>query len=365
MKLCVPANWDETLYDALRPFPVHELYGSLPETLVGGGRPSFLIRNIPFDILEKHISAVHKNGWRFNYLLNSSCTANLKSDAVLKNKLLRFLDTLQDLSIDSITVATPFLISFIKHHFPNITCKASIFLMIDSTEKARQIEAFGADTIKIFISKNRDFRFLYELRKAVNCELTLLVNQGCLYACPYTHYHGNINAHASTTDSSVTGPMVMNCLIKCTLQKLRNPAELLRSRWIRPEDIAIYENYGYELFKIAGREMSTERILRTVKAYADRTCSGNLLDIINGVTVLEGLPSKMVVPDLKSPVLRNDMLEGFIDHFTAGKCPGECSSCSYCNSIAEKAVSVFPEENEQLLDILEYFGQNMLSIEDK
>jgi len=55
--------------------------------------------------------------------------------------------------------------------------------------------------------------------------------------------------------------------------------ELLKSPWIRPEDIRHYEAIGYERFKITERFKRTPLLLENVRVYENRRYDGNLLDL--------------------------------------------------------------------------------------
>jgi len=58
----------------------------------------------------------------------------------------------------------------------------------------------------------------------------------------------------------------------------------IKGRWIRPEDLYLYEEIGIEMFKISGRAMPTERILMAATAYSSRHYDGKLHDILNVLT---------------------------------------------------------------------------------
>jgi collagenase-like PrtC family protease len=138
---------------------------------------------------------------------------------------------------------------------------------------------------------------------------------------------------------------------------------MIRSRWIRPEDLSYYEEIGYDYFKISGREMSTEKIILTTKAYSNRKYDGNLLNILNGVTILDGSRRKVGVPEIKPPSIDNSRLDGFLDFFKRKNCFNECADCDYCKKIAEQIVEVHKSENEFLVDILDLYGKNMISLQ--
>lgn len=48
------------------------------------------------------------------------------------------------------------------------------------------------------------------------------------------------------------------CLIKCTLIRFSNFKEMLKTRWIRPEDLKEYEEIGIDSFKITGRDIGIQ-----------------------------------------------------------------------------------------------------------
>ena len=46
IKLHVATNWDLSLIDELAKYPVSDLYGVSDHSIVGGGRPSFLLKKV-------------------------------------------------------------------------------------------------------------------------------------------------------------------------------------------------------------------------------------------------------------------------------------------------------------------------------
>jgi collagenase-like PrtC family protease len=141
--------------------------------------------------------------------------------------------------------------------------------------------------------------------------------------------------------------------------------ELLKSPWIRPEDISHYEKLGYDHFKITERFKRTPLLLEHVKAYENRRYEGNLLDLFT-------LPRKgaftplhleyfikpehvniMKISELEKVFdlevreliqLDNQKLDGFIQFFKKHDCnQTTCQACRYCETVFEK-VSVVNEE---------------------
>lgn len=362
MQLSVATNWDENLIPEVANYPIQEFYASLPKTPVGGGRPSRILPNVSKDKVAAHINEAHRRGIRFNYVINSTCLGLRPNDESAMRRVLDHVGWLVELGVDGVTVANPYVLDLVRRHHPKLPIKVSIFSNIDGIAKAMQYVDLGATGIVLSLMENRNFRFLEAARRSLKCDLSLLVNQGCLYRCPYRVLHGNTVAHASTDEENGDSSSVMYCLARCSLDKLRNPELLMRSPWIRPEDLQVYEELGYDTFKIAGREKSTPWLRAAVAAYTERVYVGNLLDIINGVTVFEAMPPRKGVPALVAPEIDNQALDGFLSHFRNGHCRTRCQTCGHCARAAERAANAHADENNTLLGILEGFTESFAAV---
>ncbi|MBN2531924.1 MAG: U32 family peptidase [Spirochaetales bacterium] len=333
MDFAVSTNWDIELINKMKEYPVYELLGSMAKTPVGGGRPAISLPAPGNKEVEEYIKEVHRHGMKFNYLLNTQCMGNMEFDSAMHKNILKYLEWLCEIGIDSVTVTIPYLIEIIKKQFPGLKIKVSVIAIVDSIQRAKYFEEMGVDEINIDYMSNRDFVFLKEVRKAVQCPLVLLVNDVCLYQCPYRTYHYNSMSHASQEWSHFNIPYIDYCIINCTLQFIRDPKKLIMARWIRPEDLGVYEELGFSRFKISGRVMSTSWLIRAVKAYAERHYDGNLFDILAGAA-LKKEPDKNVYC-----YIDNNKLDSFLEFFKTQDCKNKCWTCHYCERIAEKAVS--------------------------
>ena len=382
MRLSVATNWDPDLIEALSSFPVYEVIGALARTPVGGGRPSFLLAQTTKEEATVYVQAVHQRGWSFNYLLNAPCMGNMEYEKETHRDLIQHLEWLCDIGVDTVTVSIPYLLQIIKRQFPELRVKISVIAHVNSIARARFYESMGADEITIDYMSNRDFEFLRRVKEATSCDLTLLVNDMCLYQCPYRTYHYNICGHASQSWHPMEGFYIDYCIINCTMQKISEPEQLIRSRWIRPEDLGRYEALGYQKFKISGRRMSTTWLSRATAAYAQRRYDGNLADLLNGVT-----PG--VDPDIRSPqyetllsgaeflqaeklvalgqffpvtpFIDNRALDGFLDYFEGQDCVTGCADCTYCEAVAKRAVHMDEQETKRYLGALHELGDDLIS----
>ena len=222
---------------------------------------------------------------------------------------------------------------------------------VNSVARAKLFESLGADSITLDININRSFGALKAIRNTVGCELTVLMNNLCLYQCPYEYYHHDGLGHASQNYNPLRGSYVDYCVLRCTLDRLRDVSQVIKCRWVRPEDIHIYEDIGIDMFKISSRAMPTEKILRAAKAYSSRHYQGNLYDILNVVAPKAGFASSAPPGErgngIGSPpryYIDNQALEGFMDFFRKQDCSSGCDHCGYCQRIADKAIQFDSDE---------------------
>jgi len=383
LKLSVGCNWDRKLIENLSGLPVYNLYGKVDKDIVGGGRPSYLLPEINEEEIKKYIDEVHKNGMEFTYLLNSFCMGNKEFVAESHNKIIEYIERIVDMGVDCITVTIPYLLQIIKHRFPKLKVGVSIFAYINSVRRAQLFESLGADVIALPEFVNRDFKLLSAIRKSVKCEIQLLANVTCIYGCPFQLYHGTISSHASQDDKYTQGFYIDYCILNCMKRKMSNRDELIKSRWIRPEDLHIYEEIGIDYFKIVERFNTTEVITNTVKAYAQRAYDGNLIDILDVKTdpkrqvpinvsyfnkpEFANVKNLMDFEDalfLKEQYLDNKSLDGFIEHFKYNDCnKTSCEDCGYCTSIANKAYKVDEDKAQIALSKVNKKLDNLITSE--
>ena len=365
----VATNWDFDLIDQLAKYPVTDLYGVADHSIVGGGRPSFLLKNISDEEIAEYISRVHKNKMEFSYLLNAPCMDNLEYDPHYHKELLKYIQWISDIGTDNVIVTIPFLIQLIKEQFPKLKIRVSTIAHVNSVNRAKFYEMLGASEITPDVMINRDFKTLENIQKAVKCKIVLLLTDGCLYQCPFRYYHYNIVGHSSQTHQQFDRNYIDTCILNCSVIKFSNPTEVIKARWIRPEDLSHYEAIGINKFKIAGRRMSTEWIVRAVKAFSSRKYEGNLIDIIQGFSMTVGVEkdpnaklTETVLKESKSKlIIDNTKLDGFIDFFKKQNCIAMCNECNYCEEWAKKAVFLNKEESTKYVQSIQNYLNDIIT----
>lgn len=370
LKLSVGTNWDPNLITALARYDeVEDVYAKLAVDLIGGGRPAYIIPKVDRAQAAAHIQACRDNGIGFSYLLNASCLNGREFDSAWRREFEILLDDLVDMGVTRVTIAIPYLIEIVKARHPNLNVTVSSFAQVNSVEHAQRFARLGADEIVLdFLAIQRDFKLLDSMARNVDARFIALANHTCLYQCPSRSYHANLSSHSSQCGAcehcgSGDGPTLDYCVLECLNTKLNDPTEILRSQWIRPEDLWHYEEIGIEKFKLVDRARSTDWILRVVDAYSKRKTPGdNLLDILNAVgsgglpfadfsefSKIEASSEKLnrtvgILAMKQFLHLDNRALDGFLDQVKKIDCRlTDCNECGICADAAKRAFGMNPD----------------------
>lgn len=362
--LTLATNWDNRLIKALGRMKldsVRELWGTLNFTPIGSGREPAK-NSVYLDDAAEHIKLAREAGLNFCYLLNAACTGNQEYLDENKKEIFKHLEWLSEAGANFVTIANPYIMKLVLRHFPNLKIKASVIMEIDNLHKLSHFIDLGCETVVLSYNRNRDFNLIRAIPEHIQPHIELLTSDICLFNCPYRYYHYNQVSHESSTlgcrysrgNRSTPWYKIYYPVICCTLKKCRNPEELIRSRWIRPEDISVYAGFGIRQFKIGTRNRETDWLLRAAKAYNDESYEGNLFHLL-----ADNTPEIPGIEDFASVFVDNSRLDGFLAHFVNKDtdCANTCDiTCTYCRGIAERALEIKSPEKmkkyEKALDVL-------------
>jgi collagenase-like PrtC family protease len=362
MRYSIATNWDLSLLEKLKGRSVEGFYGQIGGDPLGGGRMSLFIPQIGREEASRFIAAARTKGFGFNYLMNATCFDNTEFTKGGYQKIVAHLEWITSTGADMITVALPFLLQMAKKQCPSLKVCVSSFARVQNVHMARFWEELGADKIILPEIIARDFQTLQLIREAVDCELELIANHSCLFYCPFDLHHRNMVSHGSQHGHPCGGFAPDYCKLACQQMKLVRPEELIKSRWIRPEDVGVYEEVGIDCLKLVERFRGTESLIRILDAYEHRGHQGNLaelltlpqegvymspnLDIIHRPDLIDTQKMDAVMAVLREPFpgklsIDNAKLNGFIDHFKKVDCYRiDCDRCGYCRRVASQAVSI-------------------------
>ena len=400
MNLSVAYNFDIGLIGELAKIPeVREMYGKMTIDHIGGGRSNYTFDHVNSNQLRASVLEAHKRGLQFNYLLNAASLYGIEQTRSGQKKIRASLDFLSDIKVDSITVSSPYLLQIIKRNYSHFKVKVGAFTVIDNGAKAKSWEAMGADALCISaIACNRNFELLKSIRDSVKCECILIANASCLQSCPYELTHMHMLSNSSRKDDPLNGFCLDYCFLHCSSKRLKEPVNYIRSIWIRPEDLTIYEKLGYSTFKLVERSCPSELILKRTKAYADRSFDGNLLELVGPVASIkkelnvrpgQGLklfftmfkPSKIKISSLllmkrfadkvmcgdfrkeyAGVYIDNRSLDGFLEVIKGHNCSVQkCSTCPICEEWTRKSLIFSKNYRTDTLKMAEQLNNGLLT----
>lgn len=226
-----------------------------------------------------------------------------------------------------------------KEYFPNLCIESSINAMLDSTDKVAQaIDLFGYDSVVLDRSFNRnwaEYRKVTDMLRRRGIKSKTLVNEGCLHSCPFKQDHDNMIGMCGYSGEmfskykeaflqvhpdkdNLIGSV--NASYGCVNVYQKHPWLFLKSPFIRPEDLSVYEDHT-DLIKISGRTQSNEWIMRAIDAYVDRSYDGDIRD----------LTDTGPIGDFSYPNKKLDKLFRM-----TSTCDKLCNTCGNCKNLYEE-----------------------------
>ena len=322
---------------------IREIYLSGPQEFSGSGR---IAPELSFDEFARIARLIHDQGIRVNLTLNSVCEgSDWYSPAVLNSTMEYLRRAHQDYGVEAVTIANPLYIREVRRRFPEIEITVSVLGDVDCVQKAVIFRKAGADVITPHVDINRDLALLKRIKDKTGAEIKLMVNEGCLFQCAFRKFHFNYISHKSRKPGSGKGARAEDNVFSVNCMQLsgKDISQILKSAWIRPEDICRYGEIS-RYFKLVGRTSSNRMLHRSVEAYLGESWDGDLLELMAGNLYSVGM-SHLLHLDNKS---LDDA--GFFDKATS--CDKECSECDYCAALAQKLIKRGVFTSAKIGDIL-------------
>lgn len=316
---------------------IREVYLAGPQEYSGTGRITDEITQEKFIEL---LDQIHAQKLRANLVFNSTCEGRDWYAEQSVNKKIDYLKELhQQHGLEAVTVANPIHIKTIRNALPDIEICASVLSDIDCLQRAVIFTRAGANVITPDVNINRDLELLKHIKDETGVEIKLMVNEGCLYKCPFRKFHFNYISHKSRE----TGDAIEHCFFYNCLPVIKQDhAQVLKSGWIRPEDTKKYAGVT-NYFKIVGRTCASAMVVRAAMAYLAEEWDGDMLDLISGPMNLfaVGYGGHLSNPGLGEA--------GFFEKVTT--CGGNCTACDYCQTLVQKILKLKVLTKEKVADL--------------
>lgn len=293
MQYDLATNFDEALIDFVISHDtkkqIKSVFGKLKSDITGGGRSSFLLPEIDMDSLKKYIKKCTDAGIEFNYLINPVSLHDTMIVPEKDAKFTAFIDELYGIGVRAFTVNSPLLCRYIKKKYSDVRITVGLYSYPTSIQMIQYWVNNGADEITLDHAFNRDIPLLrtaLETFKNTDVKLRLIANNFCLHGCVSKIDHACNLGCSSSADNKMKS-FIDYHLLNCVYSKIKNPATMLCSDWIRPEDVNLYTQLMEETgnsnltLKLVERTRTTEFLERVAKAYLEESYDGNLLDLLN------------------------------------------------------------------------------------
>jgi len=267
-------------------------------------------------------------GVKLDLLFNANCYGGRAVSQSFENEICSIVDhigsTAGDLEI--VTTTSLFIARTIKRHFPTVEVRASVNMRIGEPQAMDYVSGLF-DSFYLRRDWQRDLAYVKKVKDWCdkhNKGLCLLANSGCLYACPGQSFHDNLVAHDAEVDEMKNAPEWTPHVCWHLYRDPEQWVNILRSTWIRPEDLHHYEGLA-KVVKLATRQHSHPRLV--IAAYTRGKCDSDLLALLE-----PGFG-----PALNPKYLANDQFPA--DWFEkTSTCGRACDTCGYCPNVLKQVL---------------------------
>lgn len=307
------------------------------------------------DNMAEFIHHFQENGIVFQYCLNATKEMTAETLFGMRKKIFWFCDSLLRNKITHLKISNLLLFDFIHEYYQGaFTYYMSTTKEYSSIMQYDRIFNSYPDLREVCLPTdlNRDFLFLENfLRKFPDTVPEIMVNEGCIYACPWRKDHtphssethmGWIRKFLKEGKTNMPGELVYyygNQCSKCRKPLSNQVEEYFLRRSILPWWIPTYEELGIRKLKFAGRDMNISYLLDSLENY---------IKGIDDYSSIESLPwnyfnnyNKEEIGSINMTI--KDLIEFYPDikffYSSGGSCHANCGeSCNYCRKQAAKFV---------------------------
>lgn len=234
------------------------------------------------DEMAPFVKRMQENGITFQYCLNSTKTMTAEDLYAARPRIFRLCDSLLRNGITHLKVSTLILFDFIQGYYGD-----AFTYYLSTTREYSSIDQYGKlldmnpliKEVCLPSDLNKDFMFIQTfLERFPNVELEAMVNEGCMYACPWRKDHTphSSGTHTSALRHKITSGesdmperMITYYTKMCNTCRIDNPyVEFYKRRSLQPYEIGNYSQLtGLTKFKYAGRDIDTGYLLDSLKNY--------------------------------------------------------------------------------------------------
>ena len=283
------------------------------------------------------------NGIELDAIFNANCYGDISMTETLAVQVRNVLEEMDSLGLmpEHLTTTSPFIATVVKRTFPAVKIRFSINMDI-STKVA--LEYVGDICDEFYAGRNQHRRLDYvksmaEWAKAHGKMMGIQANPGCLRNCTYHTFHNNLHGHDRVGLSAASEKYGFTTFLCRTVYERGEYENFLRSIWIRPEDLPMYEPY-VGVVKLATRRHPDPEAI--IAAYA--TCS------------YDGDMAAIVDPCFKFPKIIDNKALGLSPLWPEVRdCPyaDNCIKCGKCRRL----MAAVAKDRDTMVDMSEQFKE--------
>ena len=230
-----------------------------------------------------------RNGIELDTLFNCNCYGDQAVSPELERFVLKTLEEMdgEGLTPEIVTTTSPFIMTVLRRRRPEVKIRLSVNMRVHGTVGYESIlELF--DMFYVTRERQREREYLKECSAWARSHgkgIGIQVNSGCLRQCPFQTFHDNLHGHNRVRQSEV-GAQYDFSVFRCAVNYARGGyEEFLRSTWLRPEDLPLYEPW-VDYVKLATRRHPNPA--GVVAAYASYGYDGDLAQLMDPVPKVSG-----------------------------------------------------------------------------
>lgn len=369
MKFIIDGDYDESLLTQIKKedLPVSHIIIHVPRNPLGNGSVLLPKEQPTLEEFEVYTKKVQEYGFIPIAGLDSTCQGNLEAHIEQYQAIISMFQNLIDNNYTHFLVSSPNNVGLINEQFPSMKIYLSYAQYVTSLNRARTFFDIGADVITLHPDIIRDFYALENFCKLGSSlgtsntrDFLLPLNLGCNWGCIQWYQHHNLQSHRTMNSSILPNQEKISDvkdeydypLLYCWKQRLERPMNLLKSGWISPSNIEMYEELGYNKFLLFTNGFSTEKIIKILKSYNEKTLGMNFEEILNFPHPYGDFwPEEKVKENLIT--LEPKMIEEFCNNFPYYKYyPFENEINEYCTNFIQNIESNTESDNAELLSLI-------------
>jgi len=222
------------------------------------------------------------NGVQLDTIFNANCYGDISMTETLADLVtdrLKEMDA-EGLMPEHLTTTSPFIATVVRQRFPRIRIRWSINMDIATCDAL----GYVTDLFDSFYAGRNSHRRLEYVKKMSawaeehGKEMGMQANPGCLKNCTYHTFHNNLHGHNRMGQSAAAAKFNFTNFLCRTHYEQGHYEDFLRSIWIRPEDLPMYEPYVSVVKLATRRHPFPDKI---IAAYAKCSYDGDLAEIMD------------------------------------------------------------------------------------